>query len=173
MTLVIAISFVASVFLLFAYQLGWFAQAKSIANRYPKIFNIAFYVFIALIGLIIAGKGGWIITAVTGIGILLIKTLYIFRHYLKYFISKKALAFITTYILRRKYRNYQHKQPHPSDMRISDAMRILQVTPPFSEKQIKIAHRRLMQKHHPDKGGSPEYAIKINKAKEVLMQSIT
>lgn len=35
--------------------------------------------------------------------------------------------------------------------------------------QIKSAYRKLMLKHHPDKGGSAEYAAKLNTARDILM----
>ncbi|HEX9525597.1 MAG TPA: hypothetical protein VF949_21670, partial [Reyranella sp.] len=38
-----------------------------------------------------------------------------------------------------------------------------------SEDDIKAAHRRLIQRMHPDVGGSADLAARINRAKDVLL----
>lgn len=49
-----------------------------------------------------------------------------------------------------------------------EACLILGVSPSASQNKVKEAHKRIMLLNHPDRGGSPYLATKINEAKDYL-----
>lgn len=56
-------------------------------------------------------------------------------------------------------------------MGLEEARRILDVEADATREDIIQAHRRLMQKMHPDRGGSTFLAAQINQAKKTLLNS--
>ena len=69
--------------------------------------------------------------------------------------------------------NQQQSQPPPprgkQTMSNEEAMEVLGLKPGYSQEDVKLAHRRMMQKVHPDRGGSDYLAAQINQAKDILL----
>ena len=64
------------------------------------------------------------------------------------------------------------RQPKPDgNMSALEAREILGVSADADREQIIHAHRHLMQKLHPDRGGSDYFATKLNQAKKVLLNA--
>ena len=80
-------------------------------------------------------------------------------------------------LINRLYQNnnQQHQQqaqtPPPGRQTMSpdEAREVLGLKPGHTKDDIIQAHRRMMQKVHPDRGGSDYLAAQINKAKETLL----
>ncbi len=66
--------------------------------------------------------------------------------------------------------NQYSPPPSDNDMTESQALDILGLEDDATPEDIVDAHRRMMQKMHPDRGGSTYLAAKINAAKELLVK---
>ena len=67
-----------------------------------------------------------------------------------------------------------HRAPGGADgpMTTAQALEILGLTGQPSRQEVIQAHRKLMQKMHPDRGGSTWLAAKINLAKDMLLEQM-
>jgi hypothetical protein len=85
-----------------------------------------------------------------------------------------SLRILEPYLDRRlgaDWRSARQPPPggHGSDMTREEALAVLGLAEDAGEDDIKAAHRRLIQRMHPDVGGSADLAARINRAKDVLL----
>lgn len=72
----------------------------------------------------------------------------------------------------KKSRQRQESTPgRGSKMSLTEASEVLGLKPGASREDIILAHRKLIAKLHPDKGGSDYLAAQINLAKKVLLDT--
>ena len=76
------------------------------------------------------------------------------------------LGLLTAFILHRARRaqpqQAANRPPPTATMDVDEALRVLDLEPSAERDQIIAAHRRLMQKIHPDHGGSTYLAQQLN-----------
>lgn len=63
----------------------------------------------------------------------------------------------------------QETNSNKGKMSVEEAYEVLGLKPGASKDSIIAAHRKLIQKNHPDRGGSDYLASKINLAKDILI----
>lgn len=87
----------------------------------------------------------------------------------------QSARLLETYLDKRFGDSWREDDPGrsgPQQEAVSDkdkAYEILGLNPGASREEIVEAHRRLMQKLHPDRGGSDYLAAEINRAKDTLL----
>ena len=83
----------------------------------------------------------------------------------------KSLPFLAPFLNRAKAESADTNTNSNSDMTKAEAFAILGLDDKATDEEITIAHRRLIQKLHPDTGGNEYLATQLNLAKEVLLKS--
>lgn len=85
----------------------------------------------------------------------------------------QSARLLETYLDKRfgdSWREDDHGEQNSPSSETEEAFQILGLQPGASREEIIEAHRRLMQKMHPDRGGSDYLAAKINRAKDLLLE---
>jgi hypothetical protein len=84
--------------------------------------------------------------------------------------SDSASAKLLVNYLNQRFGNQWQQQQNrqSSNMTKEEAYDLLGLTPDTNREAIIQAHRKLMQKVHPDRGGNDYLAAKINQAKDLL-----
>jgi Ca2+/Na+ antiporter len=135
--------------------------SPDVLARYIRIL-VLFVAGLAVLYLTATGRLNWLF-ALVGVAIA-----FLFR-------LMPVLLRYAPYLHRLWSENQNTSQRHnkadtKSDMSIEEAYEVLDLKMGASEPEIIAAHRKLMQKIHPDHGGSNYLAAKINLARKILLK---
>ena len=132
---------------------------------------IAFFI-VKYITLIDSKKFQNLIKIFTGIIFFILSIFLLFRGF--YYISGPLLAF-SLWLTRLKsiydlFNSYKNANTKEIIIDKKEAYEILGLDFNASKDDIIAAHRILIEKNHPDKGGSNYLSAKINKARDILLR---
>ncbi len=128
--------------------------SKRIKNRSQLIFIILAVIVLFLVA---TGRAHWI-SAIFVALIPIFKKLFLIVRYLP--ILQRFAA---------GYNNAKKRARKSGGMTKAEAAKILGIDENSNKEEVISAHKKEMQKHHPDKGGSQEMAAKINAARDTLL----
>ncbi len=135
-------------------------------ERKKLIFWSIFGSIIAILGLLaITGHLNIITAAIAGLIALIPRAMQLVKY----------LPFISKLYQQGKQgpgQTHQQAQPPPQGknaMSKEEAIEVLGLKPDYTKDDVVSAHRRMMSKVHPDRGGSDYMAAQLNKAKDTLL----
>jgi glucan phosphoethanolaminetransferase (alkaline phosphatase superfamily) len=141
----------------------WHKIARSKGDERKKMI---FWGIIGSLGAILAilavtGHLNIITAAIAGLVALLPRAMQFARY----------LPFINRLYQQHNQQHQQAQTPPPGKQAMSpdEAREVLGLKPGHTKDDVIQAHRRMMQKVHPDRGGSDYLAAQINKAKDTLL----
>jgi hypothetical protein len=139
---------------------------------------IRLLVIVAVLGLLwfnspMVRRGGWrIFSGLGSVVVLLIGAVMVVRGQEVWGLPIVALSLLVALASRMK-RGAAPKAgfaPEPAGMSAAEARSILGVAPDATPEQIRSAYTRLMQRAHPDKGGTAGLAAQLNAARDRLLK---
>lgn len=160
----------AAVFLLYVFYRH--LQTQPPAERKKLIFRYGFYgLILVLVILAATGRMHWLGAFIAAM-IPVLKQLFS--------VSIRMLPFLQQWLRQKNTQQAQHgeqpqgqqpppQHPHGGNMSREEALEVLGLKEGAQKDDIVDAHRRLMQKLHPDRGGNDYLAARVNQAKSVLL----
>lgn len=129
----------------------------------------SFLLIVALLAFLYSALAGWFGWLAALAGVVMAALFRLLPVLLQYAPQLHRLWLEWTAANQRK-QGYQRPPGAKDGMTIAEAYEVLGLKAGASEQEILNAHRRLMQKIHPDRGGSDYLAAKINLAKKILLK---
>lgn len=130
-------------------------------QRKKLLLRSGFFLLIAALLLLVAtGRVHWVAVAITA-ALPALKILFslLFR----------ALPFLQVWLKKRHAQPGHSTPPSSSQLTEEEAWQLLGLQPGAAREEIIQAHKRLIQKLHPDRGGNDYLAAKLNAARDLLL----
>lgn len=161
MARIIILIAIISIALILWHKIG---KASGAERKKLVIWSILGGIIAVLAALAVTGHLNIITAAIAGVIALLPKLLQF----------AKYLPFISRLYAQKNQQQEQYRAQTPprngkATMSTDEAMEVLGLNPGYTKDDVIQAHRRMMQKMHPDRGGSDFLAAQINKAKDTLL----
>lgn len=135
-------------------------RRQPIETRNSLIIRYTLYgLLVIIIGLVVTGRMHWLAAAIAAI----------------FPIAQRVLPWVIRFLPFIRYRKAQQQapvSPTPDKMDIEQALKIFGFDTIPDEAAITQRHRELIQKNHPDRGGSDYLAAQINEARDVLVNNL-
>ncbi len=140
------------------WYLGWYRRADKTQRNRSLISILLYGIAAALLILVLTGRIPWLFALFSA------AVPWIYRA-------------LTVKQMWNRFNQSRHNNTHRGESRSStiakmtreQAYKILDLPVGASQQDIIDAHRRLIQKVHPDRGGSDFLATQINQAKDILL----
>ncbi len=151
------------------FGIRWFQKAPpDLVARYVRTLGLVLIATV-LIVLGVTGRLNWVFAAIGIVVAFLIRMLPV--------VLRLAPSLHRLWLMMRGARQTAHQQTNSrsqtrTTMALEEAYSILGISPGATKQQVISAHRKLIQKIHPDRGGNDYLAAKINLAKKIILNSL-
>lgn len=148
-----------AIVLLGAWLLRWFKRTPVELVRRQIRNTLIFLALIALVLLASTGRLHWLFALIGGLLALVMRLLPLLRY----------LPIVDRFLKSQRAHGGQSSSRTRDSMSREEALAVLGLSDHPSREEIITAHRHLIQKIHPDRGGSDHLAAQINYAKDILL----